>query len=222
MTQFDKSKFYLGALCRRGHEWKNSGLSLRYASNMMKNGKTGPCKKCLLITDKKNYSKEKRAIYRHNNRNKINANKRKAYRKNKAEKCKCGCNQSVTKNHKFISGHNSRLRPRMHETEKKQKAREYNKLYEQKNPDKVYAWKSKYYNKIKAQLGYKEKQLKNYYKHKDRLSNCYIKSLYRQQGFDNNLITQDLIDIKRIIIMIKRQQKHLKERIENELTLRSI
>lgn len=32
VTEFDAAKFYLGKLCKRGHEWEGSGQSLRYRS----------------------------------------------------------------------------------------------------------------------------------------------------------------------------------------------
>jgi len=32
-TNFDKSKYYLGTVCKRGHDYEGTGMSLRYKSN---------------------------------------------------------------------------------------------------------------------------------------------------------------------------------------------
>ena len=64
----DATKFYIGKLCKRGHEFENSGGSLRYKKNR-------DCKDCCIRLSKK---------YREENKDKIKEyrEKNKGYYKN--------------------------------------------------------------------------------------------------------------------------------------------
>lgn len=50
---FDAAKFRLGSLCRHGHEYENTGMSLRYTN------KQGQCVECKRIVSKKEKAKRK-------------------------------------------------------------------------------------------------------------------------------------------------------------------
>lgn len=69
---FDTTKLFLGNLCSKGHDWNNTGKSLRLKNNH----------KCLECRDQYN-STYKRA-FRENNREKYLQQKREAYQRNKA------------------------------------------------------------------------------------------------------------------------------------------
>ena len=96
MKPFDETKYYLGKLCKRGHDYDGTGKSLRYMSHN--------CVECIKISRalyqkedaeklkeyRKNYQKEnaeKLKEYRKNYR-KENPEKLKEYRKNNADKIK--------------------------------------------------------------------------------------------------------------------------------------
>ena len=66
MKPFDETKYYLGKLCKRGHDYDGTGKSLRYMSHN--------CVECIKIS---------RALYQ-----KEDAEKLKEYRKNNADKIK--------------------------------------------------------------------------------------------------------------------------------------
>ena len=81
MKPFDETKYYLGKLCKRGHDYDGTGKSLRYMSH--------DCVECIKISgalyQKENAEKLKEYI---KNYRKINAEKLKEYRKENAEKLK--------------------------------------------------------------------------------------------------------------------------------------
>ncbi len=202
--KFNPEKHYLGTLCKRGHEWENSGKSLRYI-------KSNQCIKCLKITNNSRSQKIMREIYLEKNKEKIKLHKKLKYKKdrtakeNKTQKCQCGCEGFVYKDNKFISGHNSRLRPKMTPNEKNRKAYIYNKQYQQKNSQKAKEWKEKWYKKNKNKPSFKKKNRDAAKKASDELNDSYIKRLYREQGFKK--ITQRMIQLKRMQIAIERIQK---------------
>jgi hypothetical protein len=86
--------------------------------------------------------------------------------------------------------------------ENKIKIAQYNKKYRQENKIKKTKYDKKYRqeNKIKENergKKYDKKQIKN-------LGTRYLKSLLRHQGFSNNQITPEIIELKLIIIKTKR------------------
>lgn len=52
MIKFDKSKYYLGSICTRAHNWNNSGKSLRYKSDYK-------CIECVKIKSHIKYERTK-------------------------------------------------------------------------------------------------------------------------------------------------------------------
>ena len=77
MKPFDETKYYLGKLCKRGHDYDGTGKSLRYMSHN--------CVECIKNYRKENADKLKEYI---KNYRKENAEKLKEYRKNNADKIK--------------------------------------------------------------------------------------------------------------------------------------
>ncbi len=57
LYEFDKSKYYLGKLCRRGHNWNETGSSRRRKKKGKDKG--GNCVECSSITDGKDYKKNR-------------------------------------------------------------------------------------------------------------------------------------------------------------------
>jgi 5-methylcytosine-specific restriction endonuclease McrA len=51
-SEFDKGKFYLGKLCKNGHEWMNSGMSLRRQANRM-------CHECINLNARAAYGRKR-------------------------------------------------------------------------------------------------------------------------------------------------------------------
>ncbi len=65
MKPFDKSKFYLGNLCKRGHDYEGSGQSLRYLSN-------NNCRACEALHHKRSPERlELNRAYKSRNKEKI-------------------------------------------------------------------------------------------------------------------------------------------------------
>ena len=77
MKPFDETKYYLGKLCKRGHDYDGTGKSLRYMSHN--------CVECIKNYRKENADKLKEYI---KNYRKENPEKLKEYRKNNADKAK--------------------------------------------------------------------------------------------------------------------------------------
>lgn len=63
MTEFDSEKFYLGRLCKRGHDFNHTGLSLRYNA-------TGDCTDCAKGRREKNAVRHKAYVQQHYQDNK--------------------------------------------------------------------------------------------------------------------------------------------------------
>lgn len=83
MSDFDPEKFYLGRLCKRGHNWNGTGQTLRY--------KFGSCKKCHLEQKsaalQKAKEKERRRLeYLEKNKDKIRARQAEYYQRNRDKK----------------------------------------------------------------------------------------------------------------------------------------
>jgi hypothetical protein len=57
LDKFDESKYYLGKLCRRGHDWNGTGSSRRRKKKGKDKG--GNCVECTSITDGQNYQKNR-------------------------------------------------------------------------------------------------------------------------------------------------------------------
>lgn len=81
MIEFNPEKHYLGTLCRNEHDFKCSGMSLRY--------KTGSCCECAILNSEKwqRNNKKKKAEcvkrYRTKNKEKISEQGREYYKNNK-------------------------------------------------------------------------------------------------------------------------------------------
>jgi len=118
---FDTEKFYLGKLCKRGHDWNGTGKSLRR--------KLGHCEKCRCEREKqyrienKDKIKEKNHLYRNKNKDKI-----KQYRIENKDKIK-------EKNKDKIKQRNQRYH-REHKEEINQRKREFYANHKRK--DKKY------------------------------------------------------------------------------------
>lgn len=69
MENFDASKFTLGTLCQREHEWEKTGKSLR---RYKKNGRPGVCVECAQIALRKHITENREHINRQAKINRLN------------------------------------------------------------------------------------------------------------------------------------------------------
>jgi len=147
MNNFDTSKHYLGTLCKRGHDYKGTGKSLRYKC-IQKGKKTGPCIECRKEANKREDIVKRRkirsSIYRAINKDKINTQNRKRRENLRTKKCKCGCEGLVV--NEYLPGHNPSLRGKNHpnygkkqsiETIKKRSRALRGRKLSQKNKDRI-------------------------------------------------------------------------------------
>jgi hypothetical protein len=108
--EFDEEKYYLGTLCMRGHDWNNTGASLRYNS--------GPCIECGKV---RNLEWERE--YYKKNREKINRQRRDRLKNNLSTKW----NKQMADS-RFYQKNKERLRKYKAEWAKKDRAkRKYKK-----------------------------------------------------------------------------------------------
>ncbi|BAZ19394.1 HNH endonuclease (plasmid) [Kalymmatonema gypsitolerans NIES-4073] len=75
MTEFNSEKFYLGRLCKRGHDFNQTGLSLRRLDN-------SDCLECMAERDKTSERKAYQKQWRKDNRKRLQAQARKRYQDN--------------------------------------------------------------------------------------------------------------------------------------------
>lgn len=64
--EFDEDKFYLGTLCKRGHDWNNTGASLRYHPDFRRelSGRdSGRCVNCTSLSACKKYENSKVKLF---------------------------------------------------------------------------------------------------------------------------------------------------------------
>jgi hypothetical protein len=154
---FDKTKFYLGKLCKRKHQWQNTGKSLRKTKKRI-------CNECVLLLSRR-----------------------------------------WTKNYP-------------------NKKKEHNKKWRLKNLEYDKSRKKIHYIENKKQTC--KRQAIHYKKQIDNLEDQYIKHLIMSNKIFPSLsrkdITREMIQIKQIILKIKRQQKHLEKRIQDDIISRPI
>jgi hypothetical protein len=191
MKPFDETKYYLGKLCKRGHDYDGTGKSLRYMSHN--------CVECIKISralyQKENAEKLKE--YRKNYR-KENAEKLKEYRKNNADKAKeyRKNNADKAKEYRKINA---------------EKLKEYIKNYRKENPDKI----KKHSENNQARQ--KERNAKEI----SFLDNNYVKKLITAQlKIERLKILPETIELKREQLMLFREIKQYKKEISNGITTR--
>jgi 5-methylcytosine-specific restriction endonuclease McrA len=147
-TNFDASKFKLGSLCKRGHNYEGTGMSLRYLS-------TNQCKYC-------------HKIYAEIHQEKIKAYK-KSYREQKREYYSDYGKKYYEENRDLILARNHRYRDEHRDDElHKEKHRQSNKKYRDKNHDRILENARMYHSKNRERkMAYARKYR---IEHKDRLS----------------------------------------------------
>jgi len=195
---FDETKFYLGTLCKRNHEFENSGQSLRY----IKNNKC--CPKCTAIRSKKYLNTKKGKIksnetkkqWRKNNPKKLSQYKNRIYeyhkqwRRNNPEKLKL-----YDENYKSCK----KNRDKLNKTRRT--------LYK-KNPIKMIKY-SKEYRKKNYKKCIKKEKKRNYINSRN-LRNSYIKQILKnKKQLLNNEITPELIYIKRLQLILERNKNFI-------------
>ena len=119
--EFDTSKHKLGGLCKRGHEWEDSGMSLRTKSN----SECIECRKVYVIENKEKILKYKKEFHQ-NNKKRVNKKRRKVAKKNR----KMMGDSYIKKRLKVITGLDIKdITPKMVEAKKAilQKEREQKK-----------------------------------------------------------------------------------------------
>ncbi|UBF29837.1 HNH endonuclease (plasmid) [Kovacikia minuta CCNUW1] len=171
LEEFDQSKYFLGNLCNKNHDYKKSGKSLRYT-------KRGRCVECqrdsannyytknadsVKAKQKQLYPKNKEKIakrdklYREKNLEKISQRKKDYYQNNKAR---------IRVKNRFYHEQNKEKRLR-YGTEWRQKNREYKNQkqaeYRKENPEKVrqslLSWYEKNRDRQKLYMQERQKSL---------------------------------------------------------------
>jgi len=114
---FDETKYYLGSLCKRGHDYDGTGQSLRYMSCVS----CRPCVECVKVYGE---------LYKKENREKNREYHKKLYKEN-PEKYK-------KKNRKYRKENPDKCREldRKYRKENLDKYVEYNIKYRKENPEK--------------------------------------------------------------------------------------
>jgi len=195
MKPFDETKYYLGKLCKRGHDYDGTGKSLRYMSHN--------CVECIKIS-RALYQKEdaeKLKEYRKNYQ-KENAEKLKEYRKNYRKE-----NADKAKEYRKINA---------------DKAKEYIKNYRKENAEKLKEYRKNNADKIKKysennQARQKERNAKEI----SFLDNNYVKKLITAQlKIERLKILPETIELKREQLMLFREIKQYKKEISNGITTR--
>ena len=210
MPELNPEKHYLGKLCKHGHEYLDSGKSLKYKS-------ASKCVQCVIKTSLEYYKKTcdceenklKRKKYRENNlerillyqkkwwkknRKKLMPKHRKYYKEHREE-----AKSYAKKNHEKISKRVKIYRKENSLKIKKQDAL-YNKKHREKNREKLNTDKSTYNAK-------QSKYLKD----------PYIKTLIcNQHSINRKDITPEMIGLKRTQIKFRREIEKGKEAL-NEI-----
>lgn len=127
---FDADKFCLGTLCKQGHEYENTGFSLRYKRNG-KGAKGNDCVEC---------SKQRAAAHRCKHREKINAANRQNYYSNREQRLQ-QVKEYRQKNLEEIRVKNAVRRSK---PENRERQKQYHKRYRQVNKDKLLQAKRDY------------------------------------------------------------------------------
>lgn len=251
---YDKTKYYLGTLCNRRHEYLDTKQTLRYK-------KTGHCYHCAKINSNK-LVELKCSICKQKFK-RTNSNAKRSLKKYKTILCSkecssiqkktsikvncqwCGkkffviphryhsnkhkkfcCNRECYKN--FIRKKRIENRTRIcHEcnkkflsptaTIKKKYCSKQCQFKNKKTREQILSDKREEYKRKKEY--YKRNADKHNLLYRKNLHDIYIKNVItRHTNIKRNEITPDMIQLKRKVIILKRQQIHLQERIKNELT----
>ena len=145
---FDSDRYFLGSLCKRDHDWFESGCSLRKI-------KKNECVECKKLADKKwkQDNPEKVAIGRtkYNQQERVKEYKRNHWTEN-AEKYKADKHQRYEENKREIL-EKSKSYNALH----RDKILQYLRDYHQKNRDKCIARSQKYYAQHRVDMLAKEK-----------------------------------------------------------------
>ena len=81
--------------------------------------------------------------------------------------------------------------------------------YQKKNKEKIKITRKTHREKNPKQYKkYSDNQKSNRKKYRDELYDCYVKTQLIKKGFKNEDITDDLIETHKLIIKIKRYEKH--------------
>lgn len=201
---------YLGKLCKRGHDWNGTGMSLRNVKND---------RSCVLC------EREAKKKYRDNNRKKINEAERVRYKNNSQSARSRYINNKdaiLKRSKEYYKNNKDRVleRHKIYSIKNSAKIRETKKIYHKANKSQIYLKSRKYAlehpQKIKE---YKNKSLR---KSRAELGDCYLKYnivlFLKSRGvkISHKDIPQRLIDMKRDGIIETRRIKALKKEIENE------
>ena len=136
LTDFDTSKFKLGTLCKRGHEYKGTGRSLRYLSSH--------CIEC--EKSRKEYHRAYSAKYREENRDRC-----KEYHRNRRKKKREYYSEYSKNNKDAIKEKNNRYYE-SHKEQKKEYSKKYSKKYYEDNNERIKEYSKKYYEENKEYL----------------------------------------------------------------------
>lgn len=130
--------------------------------------------------------------WRLNNKDKVKAQQKRSYDKNKIKRIQCALNHYYNNKQNKIS-----LVKKWREINK-EKVKTYRKVYEEK-----------YYSTLI------EKRKIRYKLQRDLLRSRYLKSLLARSGFPTNQITDEIIEIKKLLIKTKREIKNHENKNHN-------
>lgn len=186
----DQDKFFLGGICKRGHDFQETGKTLRKKID-------NTCPECNSIRSRK---------YREQNRDRINEKQRvekyKRYHSDPefAERIRKYCRDYYHKNHAECRRKNFE-----YAEQNRERLREYARQYRANNPEKVKAGKRQY----AVENPLKIKELRNRRKHRKKqvVHVPYTKQQYSDRlgqfnnacaycGSDDNLVLDHFIPIK--------------------------
>ena len=145
LTDFDTSKFKLGTLCKRGHDYEGAGQSLRYIS-------TNQCLCCHKIHAKSERVQAYRKQYREENREEIRKNAKKRYEENRD--WFIARNQQwreQNKDNEIYKERKKRSQKKYHE-KNKEKINEKGKIYHENNRERRKAYAVNYRIKHRDRL----------------------------------------------------------------------
>jgi 5-methylcytosine-specific restriction endonuclease McrA len=167
LSDFDVSKFRLGKLCKRGHEYEGTGKTLRYVSNNV-------CIECHKLTVRKHREKniekyrENDKRYREENRERYIENGKKYYKENK-ERLLASNKKYREENAERISQNNKQWRD-----ENLDYVKERMKKWNEENKDRKNEYMRQYWQENK------EKREKYREEHKEHIKQC------RKQRYERN------------------------------------
>ena len=237
MPELNPKIHYLDKLCSCGHEYLDSGKSLRYIKNRY-------CVRCrIIIANKYRLTpKAQKRIIKYRNRKDVKKTAKKYHKKYYKENREECLEITRIRNKKYREENKDKIRKsRIKNREKHRKTEKayrekkrgkihlYNKNYYKENCEKAKLWRKRYCqeNPEKVRLSnrkYREKNLKkickksrlHHKKYCKELRDCYVRDTLRRMGMIASDIMPETIELKRMQLKFHREIKKGKEAL-NEI-----